>query len=147
MSSTLRSCWQSSGATLRPLSVTGSTTTETPPAPLRACWRNRSPTSGDSPPDHPPFSKEPTLPTHSIAIRPTDRPGHHTVSGAVSVASTASPVIEAAKALKAAGANDRDLIRVVCADINFSPVSVGAVLKLRAPLRQSDVKRAHSSNF
>jgi hypothetical protein len=50
------------------------------------------------------------------------------VTGAVRIASTRHPIIDAAKALKAAGARDTDTIVANCSSVSVQPVRVAAVL-------------------
>jgi hypothetical protein len=66
---------------------------------------------------------------HRITIEPAG--SGFSVRGAVAIASTKAPVMDAARALREAGAPDADLVVVAGSVISVSPTTIGAVLKPR----------------
>lgn len=67
---------------------------------------------------------------HRIQVHPSNRPGLYNVSGACRVDSTATPIPDAARALKANGASDDDLVHVAGA-LTVADTTLGAILKPR----------------
>jgi hypothetical protein len=72
--------------------------------------------------------------THTIRILPGVQPGRYSVAGAVQIADSASPIIDAAKAILAAGMAPSDELRIVSADATFSDMPLG---KLAAPRQRT----------
>jgi hypothetical protein len=66
---------------------------------------------------------------HNITISPTDREDRYRVRGAVALDSMASPIPDAARALKANGGSDDDLVHVNWRDCTVVPQTIGAILK------------------
>ena len=62
-------------------------------------------------------------------------------AGRTIVADTATPVHCAASYLKAQGAHDRDRLKSMFGGCSIMPATIGAILRPRAPLRASDIKR------
>jgi hypothetical protein len=71
------------------------------------------------------------LPRHTITLRPADREGSYRVTGAVEIADSDRPIYEAAAALKAAGADEHDMVVVAGSCATFLPTSIYALLKWR----------------
>ena len=63
---------------------------------------------------------------HQIRIEPAG--AAFAVRGAISVPASKAPIIDAAKALKAANASDSDVLVVAGSVITVSPVTIGKVL-------------------
>ena len=82
----------------------------------------------------------------NYAIRIEPAGSAYAVRGACSIQSSRQPLIDAAKALRSAGAADSDIIVVSGSVISISPVSIGAVLKHRS-LPQAKYAGAHSTSF
>jgi hypothetical protein len=66
--------------------------------------------------------------------------GPYAVSGTVVIASTSSPITDAAKML-ILEADDHDTLSVVGGDFNFSPMPIGKLAAPRRPPLRSDVER------
>jgi hypothetical protein len=77
---------------------------------------------------------------HAIRINQTSA-GKYCVVGAVSIANTTTPIIDAALALKAAGADDSDTIAVTCGEITVSPATIAAILRPRKTPNRNAVLR------
>jgi hypothetical protein len=82
---------------------------------------------------------------HRIQIHASAEPGRYNVTGDCRVDYTDAPLQDAARALKANGADDRDMIHVVCAEVNFLPASIHSILKPRRPPLRSDIERQSNS--
>jgi hypothetical protein len=68
--------------------------------------------------------------THRVRLNMISS-GRYAVTGATTITSTATPIIDAAAALKAAGADDSDLLAVTCGEITVSPATIAAILRPR----------------
>jgi hypothetical protein len=64
---------------------------------------------------------------HCVTVEPADK--GFSVRGAVSIPSTKAPVVDAAKALREAGAPDGDILLVSGSCVSVLPVTIGAALK------------------
>jgi len=71
---------------------------------------------------------------HTIRINQISA-GKYCVTGATAITSTLTPILDAARALRAAGATDSDTIVATCADVSILPATIGAILKPRKPPR------------
>ena len=67
--------------------------------------------------------------------------GRYAISGATAITSSASPIPDAALALRDAGHPDSDLLAVNCGDITILPMSLGSILRPRPAAPKFD--RAH----
>jgi hypothetical protein len=67
---------------------------------------------------------------HTIRINMISS-GRYAVTGAVSIPPTPTPIIDAALALKQAGADDSDLLSVVCGTCTVSDMTLGAITRPR----------------
>jgi hypothetical protein len=77
------------------------------------------------------------LRTHTIKIRASAQPGRYVVTGAINVADSAAPVLDAARALKAAGAGDDDLVIATGGDCTFSPQTIGRLSDIASSASRS----------
>jgi hypothetical protein len=82
---------------------------------------------------------------HTIRLIPASA-GHYSAdyNGSTIVADSAKPIIDSALALKANGANDRDMLRVVSADVTFSEMPLGKLATPRARTLRSTADYQHA---
>lgn len=81
---------------------------------------------------------------HAIRIEPAGNA--FAVRGAVSIPSSKAPIIDAAAALRSAGASDSDLIVANGSVVSISPATIGEILKPRN-LPQGKYPGAHSTSY
>ncbi len=67
---------------------------------------------------------------HHVKLNQTSA-GKYVCTGAVSITSTPTPILDAARELKAAGADDADILSVSCGDVSIIPQTIGAILRPR----------------
>ena len=79
---------------------------------------------------------------HTIRITPAS-PGKYSadLAGQTIVADSAAPIVDAAKAILASGADDHDTLHVISADATFSAVTLAKLATDHKPPRHSDVAR------
>ena len=84
------------------------------------------------------------MPTHRINIHGA---GPYTVehAGKTIVTNSVTPIHDAARALKAAGAHDRDVLHAMFGGCSIMPAALGAITRPRAEVRKSDIKRLLSA--
>ena len=75
---------------------------------------------------------------YSIRVEPADK--GFAVRGAVSIPSSKAPIVDAAKALKAAGASDHDVIVANGSVVSISPTMIGAVLNYAPSAKRRDIE-------
>ena len=80
---------------------------------------------------------------HRITIEPAG--SSYSVVGAVALTSP-TPVIDAARALRAAGAHDSDLIVAASSIVSICPTSIGSILR-RRKTPSAQYVGAHSASF
>jgi hypothetical protein len=80
---------------------------------------------------------------HSIRLIPAS-PGKYSAdhNGSTIVTDSASPIIDAARAILAAGASDHDTMHVTCPDVSVIPQPLHRLAAPRRKPLQSDIRAA-----
>jgi hypothetical protein len=83
---------------------------------------------------------------HTIRILPGATPGRYSAEhkGRIIVIDSASPIIDAARTILAAGANDHDTLHVVSADATFSDMPLGKIVAPRPRTLRSTADYQHA---
>jgi hypothetical protein len=76
--------------------------------------------------------------THHIRLNQIGA-GIYACTGAVQITRTTTPIIDAALALKAAGAPDSDTISAMCGDASILPATIGSILNFRHTARRQEL--------
>jgi hypothetical protein len=78
---------------------------------------------------------------HTIRINQVAAGKYSVVGSGISITSSPTPVPDAAAALRAAGADDSDLIVATCGDCSILPASIGSILNFRHTPRRQEFLR------
>jgi hypothetical protein len=79
---------------------------------------------------------------HTIRINQISA-GRYCVTDAATITSTATPIADAALALRAAGRPDSDTLAVVSGDCTILPATIGSILKPRPKVLRSAIESQH----
>jgi hypothetical protein len=78
--------------------------------------------------------------THHVRLNQIG-PSVYACTGAVQITRTASPIPDAAAALRKAGAPDSDIISAMCGNASILPATIGSILNFRHTARRQEYLR------